>query len=341
MIDNLTRIFFFLALSTNSLCAQGSQTINAFHPEKDYSGDKIREIDQLSAVELIKEVLHDFDLVREKEIALLINGQYEARVHGNGDFDQTKTVERLNKKIILGAIERIEARYDLNYNDPWNTMPYTGTINFIIPALSNPNLDPNAQVDPEPWENPMTKRLIAAQEPDTRIKHALAKSSTGVGLFAGRQFTGESIFVGVPVEVPLTKNLSLYSSIMLNRKSYDLIQTDSFGFIYGSQNVERAVEASVMAKYYVNNTYPRFYGIAGPYVERDRLKQTYYDDPETGKFGKAHTAVGLNFGAGIVFHSQLSLQISWSTIFTSPDKLLPYQKKRGTTISVGWMFMKK
>ena len=275
-------------------------------------------------------------------IAILVNGNYEARVHGNGDFDQEKAAQRLNDKIILGATERVEARFDQNYNDPWASMPYTGTINFVIPALTNPNLDPNAPApDPEPWENPMTKRLLAAQEPDVRLKHLPATSAPRYGIFAGTQLRAQSIYLGIPVEVPITRQFSLCASIMLNRKYQELVETDSTGYQKSSSNLELALEVGLEAKYYLNNTYPRYYLFAGPYLERDRLKRSYYDDPEPGKFGEVHTAFGMNAGLGLLVYGGLNVHVGWSAIFTSHDKLLPYQDLRGTSVSVGWLFGKR
>lgn len=275
-------------------------------------------------------------------IAILINGKYEARVHGNGDFDETNELQRLNDKIVLGATERVEARFDLNYNDPWASMPYTGTINFVIPALTNPNLDPNAPVqDPEPWENPMTKRLLAAQEPDVWLKRKKASTAPRYGIFAGTQLRAQSIYLGIPVEVPITRKFSLLGSVMWNRKYGELAETDSTGFQKVSSNLERAFEVNLAAKYYLGNYYPRFYVFAGPYLERDRLKKSYFEDPEPGKFGDAHTAIGLNGGLGILVYAGLNISVAWSAILTRDDKLLPYQELRGASISVGWMFGKR
>ncbi|MBC7774420.1 MAG: hypothetical protein H7246_03195 [Phycisphaerae bacterium] len=335
-------ILFLIVLGAPCLRAQGYQPINAFHPEKDYPGSKFQSAENLSPTELIRQVLSDFELSQKQMIAILVNGKYEARVHGNGDFDQDKVPQRLNDKIVLVATERVEARFNLNYNDPWASMPYTGTINFVIPALTNPNLDPNApEPDPEPWENPMTKRLLAAQEPDVRLKRQPASTATRYGIFAGSQLRAQSIYLGIPVEVPITRQLYLCSSIMWNRKSNELVETDSTGFQKVSSNLEIAMEVNIGAKYYLNNSYPRFYLFAGPYLERDRLKKSYFEDPEPGKFGKAHTALGINGGLGMLVFAGLNVSVGWSTILTRHDKLLPYQDLRGTSISVGWMFGKR
>lgn len=335
-------LLFFLALGAHNLRAQGFQPINAFHPEKDYPGTRFQSNENLLPTEFIRKVLGDFELGRERMIAILVNGKYEARVHGNGDFDEAKVPQRLNEKIVLSATERVEARFDLNYNDPWASMPYTGTINFVIPALTNPNLDPNAQEqDPEPWENPMTKRLLAAQEPDVRPKRMPATSAPRYGIFAGSQLRAQSIFLGIPVEVPITRKLSLSASIMWNRKYQELVEADSTGFRKESSNLEIAMEVNIAAKYYLNNFYPRIYLFAGPYLERDRLKKSYFEDPEPGKFGKAHTALGINAGFGMLLYAGLNVSVGWSAILTPPDKLLPYQDLRGTCISVGWLFGKQ
>lgn len=336
---------FILLFYTSYLGAQGFQPINAFHAEKDYPGEKIRQTENGNAMVFIRQILGDFELGSAQMIAILINGKYEARIHGDGNFDLDKTSERLNDKIILGSIDRIEARYDLNYNDPWNSVPYKGTINFVIPALTNPNLDPNTapepEPDPEPWDNPMTRRLLAAQEPDVRAKRMKANSAPRAGLFAGTQLRAQSIYIGFPVEVPITRQLSLGASIMWNRKSQDFVEIDSTGYESLSRNVELSVEASVMARYYLNNTYPRYYVVLGPYLERARLKQDYDYLPEAPKFGKAHTAIGFNFGLGILFYSRLNVNVGWSAILSNPSKLLPYQDRRGTSISVGWLFGKR
>lgn len=339
-LDTLKHAFFlflFLALSAICLRAQGYQPINAFHPEKDYPGSQFQSTE--SPTELVRQILSDFELSRKYMIAILVNGQYEARVHGNGDYDDEKVAKRLNDKIVLGATERVEARFDQNYNDPWASMPYKGTINFVIPALTNPNLDPNApEPDPEPWENPMTKRLLAAQEPDVKLKKLPATSATRYGVFAGTQLQAQSIYLGIPVEVPITRQLSLSASIMWNRKYNELEEIDSTGFRKSSSNLELAFEINVGAKYYLNNTYPRYYLFAGPYLERDRLKKSYFEDPEPGKFGKPHTAVGINGGVGMLVYAGLNIHIGWSAILTPHDKLLPYQDLRGTSIGVGWLF---
>ncbi len=344
-IDALKHTFFllfFLALCAHCLQAQGYQPINAFHPEKDYPGSKFQSTENFSPTDLIRQVLSDFELSQKQMIAILVNGKYEARVHGNGFFDDTKVSQRLNNKIVLGATERVEARFDLNYSDPWASMPYTGTINFVIPALANPNLDPNAhEPDPEPWENPMTKRLLAAQEPDVRLKRQPASSATRYGIFAGTQLRAQSIYLGISVEVPIARQFSLYTSLMVNRKYQELVETDTTGFLKTSSNLELAFEANLGAKYYLNNSYPRFYLFAGPYLERDRLKKSYFEDPEPGKFGKAHTAVGINAGLGLLVYAGLNVSVGWSAILTRHDKLLPYQDLRGTSISVGWMFGKR
>lgn len=337
----------FLVLFTGRFYAQAFQPINTLHPAKDYPGEKIRQTENSSALALVRGVLGDFELGREKMVAIQLNGKYEARIHGNGDLDDPKIGERLNDKIILGAIERVEARFDPYYNDPWKSTLYAGTINFLIPALTNPNLDPNAEPepepepDPEPWENPMTKRLLAAQEPDVRTKHVKATTAPRAGFFAGSQLRAQSIFVGFPVEVPLTKRLSLGASILWNWKSRDAVEIDSTGYQAFSSNVLWSTEASIMAKYYLNPAYPRFYLLAGPYVERARLKQNYDYLPERPRFGRAHTAFGFNFGLGILFYSRLNVNVSWSAIVSNPNKLLPYQDWRGTTVSVGWLLGKR
>ena len=101
------------------------------------------------------------------------------------------------------------------------------------------------------------------------------------------------------------------------------------------------MEVNLAAKYYLNNVYPRIYLFAGPYLERDRLKKSYFEDPEPTKFGKAHTALGINAGFGMLLYSGLNVSVGWSAILTPEDKLLPYQDLRGTCISVGWLFGKR
>lgn len=322
------------------LDGQSFQPINALHPAKDYPGEMVRAADGSSSLALIRTILNDFELEKKHLVAILINGKYEARIHGDGTFEQEKTAERLEQKIVLGAVERIEARYDLNYNDPWSNTPYKGTINILMPALENPNMDPNAppEPDPEPWENPMTKRLLAAQEPDVKVRHIEANSAPRAGFFVGSQLQSRSIFVGAPVEIPLTQRFSLYGSVMWNWKSRDLSETDSTGFTQTTSTVEQAMEICLMGKLHLNNTYPRYHAMAGPYWERDRQKVDYFGLPVNSEYGKVHNAVGMNVGVGVLFYNGLDVNLGWSVVFTPQNKLLPFQDLRGFSISVGWMF---
>ncbi|MEI6408066.1 MAG: hypothetical protein WCR52_01670 [Bacteroidota bacterium] len=346
-MKHIAALFLYLLLP-GILLAQEYHPINMFFPEKNYAQDQLNRAKYADAVEMLRAVVRDFELDHAHIVAILLNGKYESRMRCDGQFDVDITPKRLNDKIVLAAIDRLEARFNTDYVDPWKSKGYVGTINLVIPAMDNPDMDPNKALaplpDPEPWNDPIVQRLaVAAGEKPPKIPHQ-ASTAIRAGIFVGVLTRRLSVTVGLPLDIPITKHLSICGVAAWNWKK------DKLSTILVQQPVPYELsdiytlltfEPSVTAKYYLNSDYPHYYITGGPYIERGRAKWVYNTRPELGTVRETHTTFGFNIGAGVMFYSNMNVSLGWSFILSNKTNLPPYQDYRGATITVGWMFGKK
>lgn len=336
---------FLCLLLPGILPAQEFHPINIFFPEKNYTQEQLNRAKYVDAVEMLRAVVRDFELDHTRVVAILLNGKYESRMRCDGQFDIDITPKRLNDKIVLAAIDHLEARFNTDYVDPWKSGGYVGTINLVIPAMANPDMDPNKaqepEPDPEPWNDPIVQRLIvAAGEKPPKIPQK-ASASIRAGVVAGIMARRLSVFVGFPIEVPITKRFALCGAPVWNWKKDKVFGTSGQGLQLTDDYSLRSFEPSITAKYYLNDNYPHYYVTAGPYLERGRATWVYNSRPELGTVHQSHSTFGLNFGVGILFYSRLNFYINGSIMLSDKTKMLPLQDKRGVTVGVGWMLGKK
>lgn len=335
-------LLFLLPLS---LFGQSTQPVNVFSPEKNYTQEKIAAGNYDNAAALLQYLVRDFELDGSRLIAVLVNGKYQTRIYADGKFDSDIAPKRLNEKITPGAVERIELRYNPAYNAPVQNDPYVGTINFVVPALNNPEIDPNNQAsaaeNPEPWNDPIVNRLkIASGEASAPVKrpaYTSIRAGGMVGILAARL----SPFVSLQVEVPISKNLILCAAPEWSLKSSSRLVVLPLNDTIGEQYNLRTFAPSVTVKYYLPPSYPRFYLNAGPFLERGRGKWTYSARPDLDTQTGVYSTLGVNAGVGILFYSRLNFYIGLSGVLTNKNNLPPHQALRGAVVGIGWLLGKR
>ncbi len=320
--------------------AQDSHPINALRPEKTLFKNDIEALDFPNALRLLRYLTAQFEVGKERHVGLLFNGKYQNRMRGDGSFSDVSQ-EEIYRKLPLETIESVEARYDPNFHSQHPNLKYVGTLNFILPASADA---PQPEIDPDPLPDPMTERLLSVvkeSEPKTGV---LATASPRVGFFAGSQLRPKSIFAGAAVEIPLTTRFSLQSEFMLNWKTDGLVPVLlPNGSTEPTSYYLRAIDGSLMFKYYLNPRYQRIFLLAGPYLEFGKSNLTrvdgFHELTPVFDFGtEKRTSFGLNLGLGVQFQAGFFVSLKWSV--RSQHDLLYLQNLRGTAVSAGFLFGK-
>jgi hypothetical protein len=339
--------YFILLFLLCTLKMQAQDTkyhpINALYPQKTLQIADIEKLGIYDSWDLLKHVVKEFETSENSKIAILYNGDFRLCLKGNGQF-LNRERKNLLDSIPVFAIQRIDAKYDPNVQLVNREVEYLGTINLVLPEyLAEIGKDTSYIANPEPWEDPMTDRLLTlVEEQKTRKQRMiLATPNLHVGVFAGIMARRNSRYVGIPIEVPLNKKLSLQGEVMYNFYSDTSTYINQLGQPLIADYALRAFETSILLKYYLNPRYFRMYLTAGPYVEQAKNQWTFglfSPNPEVIK--DKLTAFGISGGIGMQFKKGLFIHIGISYTFGDRDLLLQLQKLRGPSATVGWRFGK-
>ncbi len=332
--------------TTTRLFAQNTapwdQPVNALYPAKDFLMDAILERGYRDSKTLLRGVLPAFGADRNRNIAILVNNSYLTLVQGNGIFPNMAGEELFLKKVPFADIERLELRYNPVYmpNNDVRTN-FLGTVHFFVrippdfKKAQQPVLDPALAATLYEIANP-------SREKRKFIRTDLATTRVRTGIFFGTQMASSSMFVGAPLEVPIDDQFSIQGNAMLNLK-----RRVQQGYVFGDTSLVSfnfynflALELSVMPKYYFNTHYPRVYIWGGPYVElaRSSWRGRILNQLVPDKVIEEKIAYGGNFGAGIAFFRGWTIDLSGSLVAPGQDNLLPLQRSRGLTLTVGYTF---
>ena len=337
-------ILFFL--SSSLAFAQGSpsffQPINQFNTERNYPDSLIIARGFLDPISFLRSVIKEFDATKNQNIAVLVNGVYVATAQGNGIFNTALAEQELKQKVAMADIEQVEARYNPLYTPPNITYTYLGTINFVTNPM--PNFKKAQEPPVEPW---ITAALLDVYKPQTRTKigQDWANTKPRLGIFAGSQTKGGSVFAGASLEIPIYRRFSFQSDWMSNWKSQNATyrRLDN-STVYSFYNLW-AIEANFVAKCYVSPRYPRVYAFAGPYVEyaRNKWRAVILGSSPTASdyVHMQKPSFGSVFGLGVMFQSGFFFNFSGSIITMPKERLLYYQDLRGFTVTLGWSIEKR
>ena len=343
----LTVVGLFCQFSTQIFAqntALWDQPVNALYPAKDFSPEAILERGYRDSKILLRGVLPAFGADRNQKIAILVNNSYLTAVQGNGIFPQVAGEDLFVKKVQFADIERLELRYNPVYMPNEGVREnFLGTVHFTV------RIPPNFKEAQQPTLDPALAATLydiayPPREKLTLIRTDPATIRVRTGVFAGTQAGSSSLFVGAPLDVPINSHLSIQGTAMFNLKrrfQQNYVGIDSTLTAYNIYNFT-ALEFSVMPKYYINTNYPRVYFWGGPYVELARsvwsgriLNQLVAD-----RVVREKIAYGGNFGTGIAFFRGLHIDISASIVGPGQKDLVPLQRSRGLTITLGYTFGK-
>jgi hypothetical protein len=344
---NQTQKYFILLFLLCTLKMQAQTTkyhpINALYPKKTLQIADIENLGIYNSWDLLKHIVKEFETSENSKIAILYNGDFRLCLKGNGQF-LNRERKNLLDSIPVFAIQRIDAKYDPNVQLVNREVEYIGTINLILPEyLAEIGKDTSYIANPEPWEDPMTDRLLTlVDEQKTRKQRMVfATPRVHVGVFAGLMARRESRYVGIPIEVPLNKKLSLQAEAMYNVYADTSSYLNQIGQRLVANYTLQAFEASLLLKYYLNPRYFRVYLTAGPYVEQARNKWTFgFTSPNPEVIKDKLTAFGISVGIGMQFKKGLFIHIGISHTFGDRDFLLQLQKLRGPSATIGFRFGK-
>jgi hypothetical protein len=336
-------ILYFLCPSQTQAQTTKYRPINALYPQKTMQIADIEKLGIYHSWDLLKYVVKEYETNEDHKIAILFNGEYRLCLKGNGQY-LNRERKNLLDSIPVFAIQRLEAKYDPNVQIVNHEIEYIGTIDLTLPQyLAELGKDSFYIANPEPWEDPMTDRLLTlVEEQKTRKQRmVLAVPRLHVGVFAGLMARRDSRYVGLNIEVPLNKKLSLQAEGMYNVYADTLTYVNQLGQPLITDYTLSAFETSVLLKYYLNPRYFRIYLTAGPYVEQSKSRWTFgISSPNPDEIDDKSIAFGVTGGIGMQFKMGLFLHLGLSHTFGNKDDLLQLQKLRGLSATVGWRFGK-
>ncbi len=339
----LTLMGLFCQFSTQIFAqntALWDQPVNALYPAKDFSPEAILERGYRDSKILLRGVLPAFGADKNQKIAILVNNSYLTMVQGNGIFPQVAGEDLFVKKVQFADIERLELRYNPVYMPNEGVREnFLGTVHFVVRVppdfkkAQQPTLDPALAATLYDIAHPSREKL-------TLIRTDLATTRVRTGIYAGIQTSSSGLFLGAPLEVPIDEHFSIHGTAQVNlKRRFQEFLIDTTLTAYNIYNF-LALEIGVAPKYYINTHYPRVYLWGGPYVELGRgawrgriLNQLVPDNVIREKI-----AYGGNFGAGIAFFRGWTIDLSGSIVAPGQNNLLPLQRSRGLTITIGYTF---
>ena len=343
----LTVVGLFCQFSTQIFAqntALWDQPVNALYPAKDFSPEAILERGYWDSKILLRGVLPAFGADKNQKIAILVNDSYLTTVQGNGIFPQVAGEDLFVKKVQFADIERLELRYNPVYMPNEGIREnFLGTVHFKVRVppdfkkAQQPTLDPALAATLYDIAHPSREKLVL-------IRTDLATTRVRTGVFFGTQTASSSLFVGAPLEVPIDDRFSIQGNALVNLK-----RRVQQGYVFGDTSLVAfnfynflALELGVAPKYYFKTHYPRVYIWGGPYVElaRSSWRGRILNQLVPDKVIEEKIAYGGNFGAGIAFFRGWTVDLSGSIVAPGQDNLLPLQRSRGLTLTVGYTFGK-